>query len=183
MNANMRGATASGPSAEWASVRRAIADALGGCPHEACFLLGLREVFRRGYGRVALQHRNGEPVAAQWRIRQREQRGAGSRPLLGRRDRRCEDADLRGLQDLIFDGIDKGGLSIPTDVSVRSSGDQIPVRASVVDMRERCAKWKRRAEEWSAKPRAGAAMVAGVQDFRLVWIGVHVTRGPEVEFS
>lgn len=169
-------------SAEWRNIRPAVAGALGSCAHRDCFLHGLRAVLHGRHGRAALQHRNGEPVAAQWRIGLRGE-GEGERPVLGRRSVRCRDADLWGVNDLIFDGVDKGKLEVPPDASVRSRGDEVSTGASCQDMAQLCAKWRHRAEQWSATPGAGAALVMTVKDGRLVWVGVHVTRGPQAEFE
>jgi len=164
-----------------ATARRGIRTALGGCPHYDCLLLAVGELFDRGHGRAALQYRNGQPVAVQWRLLSRRRRPGGGREP-GRRDLHCRDADMRGVHDLIFDGVVRGDLQIPAGASIRQAKEQVPAGASASAIKALCARWNQQARQWSSTPGAGAALVVVVQGFRLAWIGVHITRGPIEDF-
>jgi len=165
-------------SARWASLRKAIVGALGSFQHKPCFMAAFRAVLEKGYGKVALAYRNGRPVAVLWTVSSSKE----ITPDRGRRRLRCDDADLRGVDDLLFDGVREGPLEIPADASVRREGSELATATTVAEMKDAFEKRGRQAVEWSVKPGAGSALVVHVQDGRLIWVGIHVTRGPKVPF-
>lgn len=166
------------PSAEWESVRAAVVAALGECEHGGCFLKGLRAILDALHGGVALCCHQGRPVAALWRV---EERPWGKQKPLQTRTRCsfcCEDAELLGMDYALSDSTTPGDLRVPSDTSIYQRGDEVTAKASAGDVRRACARWLREARTWSAKPGARAALVFGVQDGRLVWVGVRVARVP-----
>ncbi len=171
----MRGRSYSTGTGQWASVRRAIVGALGGCPHQDCVLHAVRELLSLGHGKAALGYQAGEAVAALWRTE--IQHGARQREY---HRLRCDDADPLGADSLLFDGVQPGKLEIPRDASVRRRGEELSTSAAAGELREALARWRREAEEWSRKPGAGGALVIMVKDGRVVWVGVHVMRGRPV---
>ena len=122
-------------------------------------------------------------MAAQWRLEQRERHPPKQIPDLMRHTFQCDDADLLGVHDLIFDGAEPGELAVPCDASVRRAGDEIPADASVTDMSALCSRWLGEAQAWSRRPGAGAALIVAAKDGRLVWVGVYVSRGPKAEIG
>jgi hypothetical protein len=143
--------------------------------------MAVGQLFDRGHGRTALQYRRGRPVAAQWRLLSRGRRPGGGREP-GLINLLCRDADMRGVHDLIFDGVVRGELAIPAGPSIRRAKEQVPAGASASAIKALCARWNQQAPQWSSRPGAGAALVVVVKGFRLAWIGVHITPGADRGF-
>lgn len=136
-----------------------------------------------GHGRAALHYRNGRPVGARWRLESRATLGPRAERARKRKDFRCADADLWGIDDWVFDVVEIGDLEVTTGVRARTKGIEVQTKSSVREMQRLWERWRREAERWSAKPGAGAALAAHVKDFRLTWVGVYVSRGPTAEIG
>lgn len=172
-------------SAWFGTVRDAAIHALGDVAHGGCFLSGLRSVWDCGYGRVALAYHDGEPVGASWieienKKPPEELRGLARGLIRNPRHFWCNDADLKGVDDLIFNGTEHGSLEVPEDASVHSRSTEVPSNASRKQVAVCMGVHKTEAVQWSERPGAWSALVLVIKDRRLVSVATYVgrERGP-----